>query len=58
MRGDEGSVLYFLLVDTQGGKVNERVLDRIAEGLEITGNVTLEVGMLVSHSDPDSYRRL
>lgn len=54
----DGSSSFFLLVDSAGRAVNDRVLDKIAEPLEITGQVERNGDMLVLKADPESYRRL
>ncbi len=48
---------HYLLVDDDGGAVNRRVLDLVAEPLEITGRVTRDGDALVLWADPDAYRR-
>jgi len=52
-----GPAMYFLLTDEEGGAVNDRVLDMIAEPLEITGMVERHDSQLVLKADPASYRR-
>jgi hypothetical protein len=49
---------HYLLVDGDGGAVNRRVLDHVAEPLEITGRVTREGESLVLWADPGAYRRV
>ncbi len=53
-----GALLQLILVDVDGSAVNDRVLDRVAEPLEITGRVVRRGGLLFLHSDPATYRRL
>ena len=50
-------VSYLLLTDAQGQPVNDRVLDLVAEPIEITGRLLRMGGRLVLQSDPDTYRR-
>ena len=49
---------FLLLVDEAGAPVNDRVLDLVAEPLEITGEVRRHGAHLVLAADPASYRRL
>lgn len=54
----QGNALPFLLVDVDGSAVNERVLDMVAEPVEITGEVERLGDVFVLRADPASYRRL
>ncbi len=54
----DGASSRFLLVDSRGRAVNERVLDKIAEPLEITGQVERMGDHYVLKADPETYRRL
>lgn len=54
----DGRELALLLVDENGGPVNERVLDKVAEPLSITGRVSRLGGDLLLAADPAAYRRL
>lgn len=58
VRRESGSASYLLLVSAQGKPVNQQVLDRIAEPLEITGEVERQGEMLILRADPSTYRRL
>ncbi|QDU84776.1 hypothetical protein Pla163_18900 [Planctomycetes bacterium Pla163] len=58
VRDDEGYATYYLLVDDEGGAVNERVLPMVALPIEITGEVERHGDLLVLRSDPDSYTLL
>ena len=58
VRDGEGAALSFLLVDSNGSAVNERVLDMVAEPVEITGEVERLGDVFVLKADPASYRRL
>ena len=49
---------YLLLVDEDGSAVNDRVLDMIAEPIEVTGQVISHGEQLVLRADPATYRRL
>jgi hypothetical protein len=53
-----GRSLQLLLVDEDGGPVGRRVLDRVAEPIEITGRVRRLGGTLLLAADPATYRRL
>lgn len=54
----DGASSHFLLVDAQGRAVNGRILDKIAEPLEITGQVERVGDHYVLKADPETYRRL
>ena len=58
VRDDDGAALPFLLVDSDGSAVNKRVLDMVAEPVEITGEVERLGDVFVLKADPASYRRL
>ena len=49
---------FFLLVDEEGRAVNQRVLDLVAEPVEITGEVVRRDNLLYLEADPQTYRRL
>lgn len=53
-----GRVDYLLLVDAEGEPVNDRVLDLVAEPVEITGEVTRAGDSLTLYAEPATYRRL
>lgn len=55
-RGARAATL--LLVDSKGASVNKRVLDMVAESVEITGRVKRLDNILVLYADPEQYRRL
>ena len=48
----------FLLTDEQGKAVNDRVLDLVADPIEITGNVIQYDDMFVLQADPTTYKRV
>lgn len=54
----ERRAVHFLLVDTEGGAVNSKVLDKVAEPVEITGRVRRAGDLLILAADPATYRRL
>jgi hypothetical protein len=58
VRDEDGNAFYFLLVGPDGGAVNGRVLDLVAEPVEIRGQVFRLDDLLVLSADPSSYRRL
>ena len=51
-----GQPLYFLLADEQGRGVNDRVLDRVADPLRISGEVVRFDNLLMLKADPATYR--
>ena len=57
-RNANGAEVGFLLADSAGGAVNDRVRDHIAEPVEITGQVIVRDGALILQADPETYRRL
>ena len=58
VREDNGDALYFLLVAADGSAVNDRVLDLVAEPVEIEGEVVRLGDAFVLKADPAGYRRL
>ncbi len=58
VRQKDGPAVYLLLVSATGKPVNKDVLDRVAEPLEITGDVQRQGGLLILRADPATYRRL
>ena len=57
-RNAQGQELDLLLVDEKGDAVNDRVLDRIALPLEISGDVLKLNDLLLFRADPSGYRSL
>jgi hypothetical protein len=57
VRQKEGPPIYFLLVSADGRAVNQHVLDKVAEPVEITGEVQRQGELLILHADPATYRR-
>ena len=51
-------VMYFLLTDEQGKAVNDKILDSVADPLEITGEVVQYDDMFVLKAKLDSYKRI
>lgn len=58
VRPKDGPPLYFLLVSSEGRPVNDRVLDFVAEPVQITGQVVRQDDLLIMRADPATYRRL
>jgi hypothetical protein len=58
VRDDAGIATYYLLASEDDEAVNERVLQLIAEPVEITGRVARRGDLLTLRADPESYRRL
>lgn len=54
----EGRATYLFLVAPNGEPVNARVLDYVAEPIEVDGEVVRLGDLFVMHADPSSYRRL
>ncbi len=52
------NVMYFLLADSQGKAVNDRILGKIGDNLRITGKVIQYDDMYVIQADPSSYERV
>lgn len=58
VRQKDGAVIYLLLVSSEGKPVNQQILDRVAEPLEITGEVMRQGDSLILRADPAAFRRL
>lgn len=58
VRTATGETTYLLLVSADGQAVNDDVLDKVAEPVEITGEVMQHENLLILHADPSTYRRL
>jgi hypothetical protein len=58
VRQKNGPATYFLLVSSEGKPVNQRVLDMVAEPVEITGEVERQGDLLILRADPATYRRV
>ncbi len=50
--------IYLLLVSADGKPVNDLVLDKIAEPLEISGEVERQGDLLILRANPSAYRRV
>jgi hypothetical protein len=53
-----GEYRHLLLTDQAGGALNDRVLELIAEPVEITGRVRRDGDLLILETDPRTIRRL
>ncbi len=53
-----GTALYYLLVSREGKPVNKEVLDKVAEPVQITGEVVRQGDLLILRADPAGYRRV
>ena len=49
-------VMYFLLADRQGKGVNDRILDKVADPIRITGEVIQYGDLFVIKADPETYQ--
>ena len=58
VRDRRGVATYFLLADEDGGQVNDRVLDHIADPLQVEGHVVRYGDVLVLRSDPATFHRV
>ena len=54
----DGDFRHLLLTDPSGGAVNDRVLDRIAVPVEVTGRVLRDGDLLILETDPSTIRTL
>ena len=58
MRQEIGPPLYFLLVSSDGRPVNKEILDKVAEPVEITGEVLRQGELSILRADPSGYKRI
>ncbi len=58
VKSTQGETHYFLLTGTQGEAINDKILDRIAEPLEISGELVSNGDKFVFKAAPENYRRL
>lgn len=58
VRPKDGAAICLLLVSAEGKPVNQQVLDKVAEPLEITGEVERQGDLLILRADPATYRRV
>lgn len=54
----EGGPRHLLLVDSEGAAVNPHILDKVAEPLEITGQLRRLGTLEILYADPSTYLRL
>ena len=57
VRQKKGPAAYLLLTDSAGNPVNQKVLDLVAEPVEITGEVVRQGDLLILRADPATYHR-
>jgi hypothetical protein len=58
VRREQAPPLNLLLTDATGAPVNHRVLDFVAEPIELTGEVVRQGELLLLRADPATFRRL
>jgi len=58
VQNDRQQVLYFALADQQGQAVNKRILDLVADPVQVTGEVIQYDDLFVLQADPASYKRV
>lgn len=58
VRAADGRTVCLLLVSTEGGPVNQQVLDKVAEPVEITGDLERQGEWLILRAAPATYRRI
>ena len=58
VRDTAGIASYFLLTDLDGGALNDRILDLVAEPVEIRGEVLQYDNLLVLRAAPRDIQRL
>lgn len=57
VRQKQGPAVYLLLVSSEGRPVNLHLLDKVAEPVEVTGEVERQGDWLILRADPATYRR-
>jgi hypothetical protein len=58
VRQKDGRAVYLLLVSADGKPVNQQVLDKVAEPVQVTGEVERQGDLLILRADPTTYRRV
>jgi len=58
VQNNRNDVMYFLLADEQGQAVNNRILDWVADPVQITGEVMQYDDLFVLQADPSTYKRV
>ena len=58
VRNKTGDAMYFVLADSNGKAVNSRILDMVADPIQITGEVVRYDDMFVLKADPQTYELL
>ena len=57
-RDAAGKTVELWLAGTDGGQVNQQILDLVAEPVEVTGNISRRADQLFLRADPAAFRRL
>ncbi|MEA5472005.1 hypothetical protein [Spirulina sp. 06S082] len=55
VENEAGEKMYFVLSDREGKAVNDRILDKVADEVRITGEVIQAGDMFILKADPDTY---
>ena len=58
VQDERGHTLHYLLAGADGRPLHKEVLDRIAEPVEISGDVARHGDWLVLYADPATFRRV
>lgn len=58
VQNNRDDVMYFLLADSGGKAVNDRVLDLVADPVQIEGEVIQYDDIFVIKADPETYKRV
>ena len=58
VQNNRNDVMYFLLADEQGKAVNDRILDLVADPIQISGEVIQYDDMFVIQANPETYKRV
>lgn len=58
VHNNQGKTLHFLLSDLSGNAVNDRVLNMVADPIQITGEVIQYGDAFILKADPDTYKRI
>ena len=58
VENNRNDVMYFLLADLKGKAVNDRILNMVADPIQITGEVIQYDDMFVVQAEPDTYERV
>jgi len=58
VQNNRNEIMYFLLTDSQGKAVNDRILDLVADPIQISGKIIKYDDMFVIQADPDTYEHV